>query len=156
MAENSYLADSRLFYGLELEQLAALYQISAMETFVEEERIFSEGDFGEHLYIVIEGGVRISITTPGEGEEALAILKPGDSFGEMAVIDRERRARSANAVAQQNCSLLMISQHDLHGLFERDSKLGFIVLQNVLRYLSEQLRQTNQKILFLSSAGMFS
>ena len=117
MAENSYLADSRLFYGLELEQLAALYQISAMETFVEEERIFSEGDFGEYLYIVIEGGVRISITTPGAGEEALAILKPGDSFGEMAVIDRERRARSANAVAQQNCSLLMISQHDLHGLF---------------------------------------
>ena len=67
MAENSYLADSRLFYGLELEQLAALYQISAMESFVEEERIFSEGDSGEHLYIVIEGGVRISITTPGEG-----------------------------------------------------------------------------------------
>ena len=156
MAENSYLADSRLFYGLKLEQLAALYQISAMETFDEEERIFSEGDLGEHLYIVIEGGVRISITTSGEGEEALAILMPGDSFGEMAVIDRERRPRSANAVAQQNCSLLMISQHDLHGLFERDPELGFIVLQNVLRYLSDQLRQTNQKILFLSSAGMFS
>jgi len=63
---------------------------------------------------------------------------------------------SANAIAHGDCCLLTIAQSDLHGLFERDHTIGFIVLQNVLRYLSEQMRQTNQKILFLSSAGMFS
>ncbi|MBC8187055.1 MAG: hypothetical protein H8E78_02445 [Proteobacteria bacterium] len=64
--------------------------------------------------------------------------------------------RSANAIAHGHCCLLTIAQRDLHGLFARDHAIGFIVLQNVLRYLSEQMRQTNQKILFLSSAGMFS
>ena len=156
MDTDCYLADSRIFHGLELEQLAALYQISKMETFNAEDRIFAEGEPGECLYVVMEGGVRISIMIPGQGEEALAILKPGDSFGEMAVIDPESRERSANAVAHQNCCLLTIAQKDLHTLFEHDHKLGFVVMQNVLRYLSEQIRQTNQKISFLTSAGMFS
>ena len=136
MDTEDYLANSRLFQGLELEQLAALYQISEMESFDAGDRIFNEGDPGEFLYVVMEGGVRISITTAGQGEEALAILKPGDSFGEMAVIDRQPRERSASAVAHQNCCLLSIAQRDLHRLFEQDHTLGFIVMQNVLRYLS--------------------
>lgn len=156
MDADSYLAESRLFQGLGLEQLAALYQISEMETYEDGARIFGEGDPGESLYVVMEGGVRISITTPGQGEEALVILKPGDSFGEMAVIDQEPRERSASAVAHSECCLLTIAQRHLHSLFQHDLQIGFIVQQNVLRYLSEQMRQTNQKILFLTSAGMFS
>jgi len=156
MEEDDYLANSRIFHGLELAQLAALYRISEMETFEAGARIFDEGDPGECLYVVMEGGVRISITTSGQAEEALAILKPGDSFGEMAVIDPEPRERSASAIAHQDCCLMTIPQSDLHELFERDHKLGFVVMQNVLRYLSEQMRQTNQKILFMTSADLFS
>ncbi|MAG34556.1 MAG: hypothetical protein CL908_27110 [Deltaproteobacteria bacterium] len=155
MDADGTLADSRLFHGLALEQLAALYRISEMETFDSEDRVFGEGDLGDCLFVVMDGRVRISITTSGTDEEALAILGAGDSFGEMAVIDEEPRERCATAVAHEGCSLLRIAQRDLHALFEHDRQLGFIVLQNVLRSLSERMRQTNQKILFLSSAGMF-
>lgn len=156
MEEADYLANSRLFRGLELEQLAALYQVSEMVTFGGGERIFAEGEPGECLYVVMEGQVRISITTPGLGEEALAILGPGDSFGEMAVVDRDPKERSATAITHADVALLTIGQRDLHLLFERDPRLGFIVMQNLLRSLSDQLRATNHKILFLASAGMFA
>ena len=74
----------------------------------------------------------------------------------MTVIDREPRERSASAAAHQNCCLLRIARSDLHTRFEHDHRLGFSVMQNILRYVSEQMRHANQKILFLVSAGMFS
>ncbi len=154
-AEN-YLANSRLFRGLEAEQLASIFQISEMAMYDRGDAIFSEGEIGESLYVVMDGDVRISIAAPGKGEEALAILKPGDSFGEMAALDPDPRQRCATAVAHQDCSLLTIGRIEFLTLLSSDHTIGFIVMHNVVRYLSEQLRQTNQKILFLSSAGMFS
>jgi CRP/FNR family cyclic AMP-dependent transcriptional regulator len=156
MEEADYLANARLFRGLELEQLAALYQVSEMVTFGGGERIFTDGEPGDCLYVVMEGQVRISITTPALGEEALAIMGPGDSFGEMAVVDRDPNGRSATAITHQDVALLTIGQRDLHLLFDRDPRLGFVVMQNLLRNLSDQLRQTNRRLLFLASAGMFS
>ena len=45
------------------------------------------------MYVVVEGKVRISKQVPGIGEEALAILEPGQYFGEMAVIEDSPRSR---------------------------------------------------------------
>jgi CRP/FNR family cyclic AMP-dependent transcriptional regulator len=149
------LADSLLFRGLDLEQLAALYRISEMEAVLEGDQIFAEGDPARLLYVLIEGAVRISITTPSGGEEALAILQPGDSFGEMGLIDAEPRPRSAHAIAHRPSTVLTIDHRQLHALLERDHAIGFVVMQNLLRYLADKMRQTNQKILFLTSVGMF-
>jgi len=155
MSRHVDLADSLLFRGLTLEQLAALYQISGMETANQGDQIFAEGDPARLLYVLIEGAVRISITTPTGGEEALAILQPGDSFGEMGLIDPDPRPRSAHAIAHRACSLLTIDHRDLHALLERDHSIGFVVMQNLLRYVADMMRQTNQKILFLSSVSLF-
>ncbi|MGE5276238.1 MAG: cyclic nucleotide-binding domain-containing protein [Acidobacteriota bacterium] len=71
--------------------------------------IFREGDPGDALYAVARGRVRISRRLAG-GEEAFAILPPGEIFGEMAILDPESPGRSADARAHEESSLLMLSR----------------------------------------------
>jgi CRP-like cAMP-binding protein len=69
--------------------------------------IFSEGEPGDELYIIRQGSVKI--TRIAEGNEVLlAVLKPGDIFGEMALL--ESKPRAACAVTREDCVLLAVSQ----------------------------------------------
>lgn len=61
------------------------------------EKLFSEGDSGENLYVVLAGEMIITKQISGVGEEALAFLGRGDIFGEMALIDHEPRSAGAKA-----------------------------------------------------------
>jgi CRP/FNR family cyclic AMP-dependent transcriptional regulator len=71
--------------------------------------IFREGDAGDTLYAVASGRVRISRQVAG-GEEAFAILPPGEIFGEMAILDPESPGRSADARAHEEAVLLALSR----------------------------------------------
>jgi CRP/FNR family cyclic AMP-dependent transcriptional regulator len=81
-----------IFKELDDEELNSIAEVCKSEEFVSGEYIFREGESGNRLYLVVEGEVRISRNVPGSGEEALAVLKPGALFGEMAVFDRSELA----------------------------------------------------------------
>src|SRR5215213_4977153 len=68
--------------GLELNAKVATEETHALGT-----KIFQHGDVGDKLYLILEGKVRISREVPGMGEEALAVLGPGQVFGYMAYHD---------------------------------------------------------------------
>jgi CRP-like cAMP-binding protein len=69
--------------------------------------IFSEGEPGDELYIIREGSVKI--TKIAESNEVLlAVLKPGDIFGEMALL--ESKPRAACAITHEDCVLLAVSR----------------------------------------------
>jgi CRP-like cAMP-binding protein len=69
--------------------------------------IFSEGEPGDELYIIREGSVTIS-KIADDNEVLLAVLKPGDIFGEMALL--ESKLRTACAITREDCSLLAVSR----------------------------------------------
>src|SRR3954467_14430307 len=79
-----------LFEGLTTAQLRKLAAAVHLVEHKGSEHIFKEGDAGTSMYIIKEGKVRISKMVPGIGEEALAILEPGQYFGEMARVDDPR------------------------------------------------------------------
>ncbi|MEP7132552.1 MAG: cyclic nucleotide-binding domain-containing protein, partial [Acidobacteriota bacterium] len=81
--------------------------------------LFREGDPGETLYAVARGRVRISRHIAG-GEEALAILGPGEIFGEMAVLDSASSGRSADARAHEETVLLELRRDRFEGLEKSD------------------------------------
>ena len=83
---------SAIFKDLDDDELERIAEISKIQEFKFGQHIFKEGDKGNRLYIVAEGEVRISRDVPGSGEEALAVLKKGACFGEMAVLDRSERS----------------------------------------------------------------
>ncbi len=92
--------------------------------------IFREGDAGDALYAVAQGRVRISRQLAG-GEEAFAILPPGEIFGEMAILDPEAPGRSADARAHEETVLLTLSRARFEKL-ERSDPEGCAELSAVL------------------------
>ncbi|MCA9603834.1 MAG: cyclic nucleotide-binding domain-containing protein, partial [Myxococcales bacterium] len=117
------------------------------------EFIFREGTTGGELYLILEGKVRISRTVPGMGEEALAVLGPGEAFGEMSLIDDA--PRSADAIVHETCRLLVIGKDALEDLMFLQKELAYEMLWNMVRMLSSRLRETNDKMTFMSVSGKF-
>ncbi|MFP2899186.1 Crp/Fnr family transcriptional regulator [Corallococcus sp. 4LFB] len=133
-----------LFEGLTQGQLAKVARIARSRTHPAGDFIFREGDTGQDMFILADGKVRISKSVPGIGEEALAILEPGQYFGEMAVI--EDSPRSADAIAHTSCTVWVIERAKLDQLMFTDKDLAYVLLWTFVRTLSERLRETNEKI----------
>lgn len=74
------LQRAELFQGLKPAALELLLAIAAKEDYPKGTFLFHHGDSGERLYLILEGKVRISRNVGGMGEEALAILGPGEIF----------------------------------------------------------------------------
>ncbi|RKG56832.1 cyclic nucleotide-binding domain-containing protein [Corallococcus sp. AB011P] len=133
-----------LFEGLTQGQLAKVARIAQSRSHPAGDFLFREGDTGQDMFILADGKVRISKSVPGIGEEALAILEPGQYFGEMAVI--EDSPRSADAIAHTSCTVWVIERAKLDQLMFTDKDLAYVLLWTFVRTLSERLRETNDKI----------
>ena len=92
-----------LFASLTADELEEIQKICLKERIAKDTVIFKEGDAGDRCYIITAGEVRISKFIPNIGEEALAVLKTGDYFGEMALIGE--RPRTASVVADDDLSV---------------------------------------------------
>ena len=147
------LARVSFFDGLTREALAMMAQVTTEESHALGTRIFQYGDPGDKLFIILEGKVRISREVAGMGEEALAVLGPGQVFGEMALLDES--PRSADARAHERCRLLVIAKDAFDDLLFLHKDLAFEVLWSCVRTLSGRLRETNDKLTFLSTSGKF-
>lgn len=120
-----------LFARLSDEELADLAGRIRPRTFKRAEVIFRKDDPGTHLYLVLEGAVKIAL--PGEfGQEALvAIMRPGDFFGELALFDRS--PRSATAVALDDTRAALLAGDDFIAFLERHPSAVRVVLETLAR-----------------------
>jgi CRP/FNR family cyclic AMP-dependent transcriptional regulator len=133
-----------LFDNLTSAELCRIEKIIKRERHAKDTVLFFEGDPGNRCYVIIKGEVRISKFIPNIGEEALAVLKPGDYFGEMALIDNF--PRSAHAIANTDIEVLAIDKADLDNVLITDRDLGYKLLWSFTRTLSKRLRETNEKM----------
>ena len=90
-----------LFDGVPREALEAIASITDEQSAPAGTLLFAHGDVGDRLFLIVEGKIRISRDIPGMGEEALAVLRPGNYFGEMSLIDDA--PRSATAMCHEKC-----------------------------------------------------
>lgn len=149
-----FLKKVHLFETLSVHELEKIEKISAIEAFAKDSVVFKEGDLGDRCYVITNGDVRISKFIPNIGEEALAVLKPGDCFGEMALIDNF--PRSAHAIANTDVAVLTISKTDMEKILLMDRELGYKLLWAFTKTLSKRLRETNEKLAgFLALSGGF-
>ncbi len=149
-----FLQKVSFFEDLSMAEMEKIRKIARTETAEKKTVLFKEGDPGDRCFVITRGEVRISKFIPNIGEEALAILKPGDYFGEMALIDNF--PRSAFAIANTDVELLAINKADLDNILTRDRELGYKLLWTFTRTLSMRLRETNDKMAgFLALSGGF-
>ena len=121
-----------------------LLSISTEKKAKKNEVIFKEGDIGDAFYLIVTGSVRISTLVPGVGEEALAILREGEYFGEMALIDDA--PRSASAIANDDTLLLHIGKKDFRTLLEQQTDIAYKLLWVFTKTLSARLRKTDEQL----------
>lgn len=143
-----------LFENLSESELEKILKICVKQSFAKDAVIFKEGEPGDRCYIITIGSVRISKYIPNIGEEALAVLKPGDYFGEMALIDNF--PRSANAITNDDVDVFAINKTELDRVLISDRELGYKLLWTFTQTLSKRLRETNEKLAsFLTMSGGF-
>jgi CRP/FNR family transcriptional regulator, cyclic AMP receptor protein len=147
------LRNVAIFRDLDDGELARVSEVCREERFNSGEYIFREGESGSRLYLIVEGEVRISRTIPGSGEEALAVLKKGAMFGEMAVFDRSER--STDAISNGGTKCLTISRSDFELLLDFNRDIAYKVLWSVVRLLSARLRMTNDNLRGFLAMSMF-
>jgi uncharacterized membrane protein len=131
------LARVPLFKRLEPHELEHLAEKVDQVNLGAGETIFHEHDRGDALYIVEEGVVRIWVLDEDLNEVTLAELKPGDFFGELAVLDRGERSSSATALT--NIHLHRLSSDDFQQ-FLMDHPDAAI---DVICEIAARMRQTN-------------
>jgi CRP-like cAMP-binding protein len=102
--------------------------------------VFREGDPGTALYIIEAGEIRILLGGSEGKEVVLALLGPGEFFGELALLDGE--PRSADAVATANTDLLVLPRDD----FVRFLRDVPAVAVNLLASLSRRFRRTDRLV----------
>lgn len=142
-----------LFSGLTPTGLELVAGVANAESHPIGTLIFEHGDVGDKLYIIATGRVRISRSVAGMGEEALAVLNPGAIFGEMSLLDDT--PRSADARAHERCELLVIGRESFEDLLFLHKDLAYEVLWSMMRILTSRLRQTTDKLTFLSVSSKF-
>jgi CRP-like cAMP-binding protein len=143
----------QLFSGLKEPALQLVARIAREESHGKGTKLFRHGDPGEKLYLILEGRVRIGRELSGMGEEALAILDAGQMFGEMALLDEQ--PRSADATVHENCRLLAIPRDGFDDLLFLNKDLAYEVLWSIVAMLLKRLRETNDKLTFLSTSSKF-
>ena len=126
-----------LFSNLTDGELAKIQKICAKKNFSQNMVIFKEGEPGDRCYVITAGEVRISKFIPNIGEEALAVLKGGDYFGEMALIDNF--PRSAHAIANTDIETFALNKTDLDKVLIIDRDLGYKLLWAFTKPLSRRL-----------------
>ncbi len=129
-----------LFAGLEQGELEKLGRVAGRRRAGRGEFVVRAGEETDALYILINGSAKVTNCDEEGREIILAILGPGEFFGEMGLIDGS--PRSANVVAQEACELLVMSRADFH----RCMQDNFQVALKLMHILVQRLREADRKI----------
>jgi CRP-like cAMP-binding protein len=143
-----FLRQVPLFAELDDDELTHVLMAGLVRRYPEGTLIIREGAEASQLHVIHEGRVRIGKVVPGVGEEALTILGPGESFGEVELLAGGTAA--AQAVAHTDCEVLAIPYPEVAQLMRRP-ELANKFLRALARTLAERLRESNQRV-----AGLFA
>jgi CRP/FNR family transcriptional regulator, cyclic AMP receptor protein len=128
-----YLRQNRLFQEATEAGIVEHQHLFTMCEMPRGTLVFDVGDAERVIYLVKRGAVRIVRETPDGKDVTVALLGPGDLFGEESLFDR--RARTTHAVVVEDALLCTSRADDLFGLLSRDPALAL----NVAKVLSERL-----------------
>jgi CRP/FNR family transcriptional regulator, cyclic AMP receptor protein len=136
-----------IFADLDYNALELIASICSVREFNAGEIIFEENSTGQQLYVIVDGEVDIQVNpesigeTPGSRLATLTTLRRGESFGEIALIDRGLRSATA-CCAQNGTSVIIIPRKQLIELCERHPQLGYLLMRNLAADLAMKMRDS--------------
>jgi CRP/FNR family transcriptional regulator, cyclic AMP receptor protein len=158
--ELELLRKTEIFKNLTDGQIEAILRISRKVTFAEGEVIMREGEPGDTMYIILEGGVEVAKSlVMGDGDEEAdeknKVFTRLDAsghavFGEMALLETMKRTATIKTVTK--CRFYEIQRGGFLALVERDHELGYRILMNLARIISARLRKADEDTIKLTTA----
>ncbi len=146
MEKAERLTQTRIFHDFGEEEIKRVASIAMEKIYPAGKDIISEGTVGEGLFVIIEGEVNVNKCLPESEEiETLAILGPGDHFGEMALIDG--RIASATIVAMQSTVCFVLKRDDYYDMIAKEPIIAMKLYRFYTKTLCERLRRTDSFLL---------
>ena len=141
---SDFLSTVSIFSDLNQETLEKVKSITTERKYPKGSMIILEEEYGDKLFIVKEGTVKITRVNDEGKEVILALLGSSEIFGEMAILDGE--SRSANVLAQENCNLIVVSSEDFIEILKNNFKVSFALMSE----LAKKIRKSDLQIEALS------
>jgi len=139
-----FLSTVSIFSEIDQDSLNEVSKITTERKYPKGSMIILEEEYGDKLFIVQSGTVKITRVNDEGKEVILALLGSSEIFGEMAILDGE--SRSANVLAQEACSLLVISSEDFIHILKKNFKVSFALMSE----LAKKIRKSDLQIEALS------
>jgi serine/threonine protein phosphatase PrpC/CRP-like cAMP-binding protein len=133
------LARMPLFRPLNDREILRVLQVTDVASFQNGERIMSEGETGEELFIVLSGQLKVQ-----RGGADLATLTPGDHVGEMALV--RSQPRSATVVSDGPSELMVIRRTEFFEILRKEHQLAVKLLWQFLGVLADRLADTSREL----------
>ena len=135
---DSVLHQSPLFASLDQEGASALRELLTEQVVTKGDVLFYEGEPGDHLFLILEGKVKLGHASTDGRESLMAVLGPGEMFGELSLFDPGLRTSTATALTETRALRLSNAQL-MPWLAGRPE-----VAASLLQALARRLRRTNE------------
>lgn len=139
--KKQFLHSLDLFSELKGGELGELAHALHARTYRAGEVVFVEGDIGRALFILESGKVELTRRSADGSPVLLYTLKPGEFFGEMALL--ESLPRSATATAAEPTRLHLLYKTKLDALLHAQPRIGVTIMGHLARLLSARLRRAS-------------
>lgn len=159
--KNEQLKNYKIFENLNDDQIDKFHPVISKEKIESGNKFIVEGDEGNSIYLLLKGEAEInqaltlSVNKGESDKREKSIMKLTDrdfpQFGEMSIFS-EGDVRTANVRAQTDCTLAKIDKEDLFKICNDNPKIGFLVMRNLGRIITQNLIKANQNVLKLTTA----
>lgn len=134
------LMQAPLFSALDAEAATALRASMVELRVARGDAIFSEGEPGDRMYVILDGKVKLGQTSTDGRESLLAVLGPGEVFGELSLFDPGPRTATATAVT--DVVVIGLGHDNLRPWLAGRPE----VAESLLQALAQRLRRTNETL----------
>ncbi|MCK4907073.1 MAG: cyclic nucleotide-binding domain-containing protein [Spirochaetes bacterium] len=134
-----------IFHAMTDEEIEILLNKIKIKSFETGQEICPEGEMGRELYVIIEGHVEVIKKDSNNNEYCIAELKSHDSFGEMSLIDVQKRSATIRAAEKTTVAYLRYSA--MLEIYEESLETFTKLLLNIAREFSRRLRSMDDKML---------
>ncbi len=136
MEINNIIAQTEIFSGLPPKLIGIVSKNASLKEFNRGDFVFKEGEKGKSFYIIKEGTAIVK-----KSNNVIAVLKPGDFFGEMALVDEE--TRSANVIAGESLILVEINKDVFNKIVTKYPPFSI----KMISVLSKRVRETDERVI---------
>ena len=135
-----------LFKGLNQDQVARIQEGCHEREYKREEKLFGEGENAERLWVVVEGLVELRFDLPGRDtseENTISSISAAETFGWSSFVSPYKCRLSAYC-ASKSCNVLQLNKEFLTKLFEKDSRMGYVIMINLAKIISKRFHQLQE------------